>query len=169
MAYISTADPFPEIEEFIEVTENSYADRAQFFHYPFMSMKDGFARFIDETGVKAILVGLRRTDPYGGTSLSIIFSCSNIVAEAEDLMPTDNGWPPFLRVHPLLDWRYDDIWEYIACNGLQYCNLYERGYTSLGDVNDSIPNPALQLPDGSFRPAKELTDSSKERDSRIRR
>ena len=66
VAYISTAAPFREIEEFIRDTEDRYKDGVSFLKYPFMSMREGFAQFIDDTGVKAILVGLRRSDPYGG-------------------------------------------------------------------------------------------------------
>ena len=84
-------------------------------------------------------------------------------------MQTDNGWPAFLRVHPLLEWQYADIWAYIDAHALPYCCLYDRGYTSLGDVNDSIPNPLLQRPDGNFSHARELSEPSRERDSRIKR
>lgn len=58
--------------------------------------------------------------------------------------------------------------------GIEYCELYDLGYTSLGGVNDTRPNPALRVPvagDGegdvertyTCRPAYELDDGAKER------
>src|SRR5262249_51208056 len=38
----------------------------------------------------------RRTDPHG--------------ARLRPFHPTDPAWPPLMRVHPVLDWRYAEIW-----------------------------------------------------------
>jgi phosphoadenosine phosphosulfate reductase len=38
-----------------------------------------------------------------------------------------------VRVHPLLHWSEDDIWLYIKSNDIPYCELYDKGYKSLGD------------------------------------
>ena len=37
------------------------------------------------------------------------------------------------RVHPLLDWGEEDVWLYIKSNKIPYCDLYDKGYKSLGD------------------------------------
>lgn len=39
-----------------------------------------------------------------------------------------------IRVHPILHFMEKDIWEYIKKNNLPYCELYEKGYRSLGCV-----------------------------------
>jgi FAD synthetase len=45
-----------------------------------------------------------------------------------------------------------------------YCELYDRGYTSLGGTNDTLPNPALKIKgSNSFRPAHELIQDDEER------
>ena len=60
-------------------------------------MKEAFEDYLnDKKGVKAIFVGTRRTDPHGAT------------LEAFD--PTDRGWPAFMRIHPVIDWHYAEIW-----------------------------------------------------------
>lgn len=46
--------------------------------------------------VKAVFVGTRRTDPHG-TSLT-------------HFDPTDADWPQFMRVHPVIDWHYAEVW-----------------------------------------------------------
>lgn len=37
------------------------------------------------------------------------------------------------RVHPLLHWTEDDIWEYIKKNKVPYNPLYDQGYRSIGE------------------------------------
>lgn len=36
------------------------------------------------------------------------------------------------RYQPILDFTEEDIWNFILCEGLPYCSLYEQGYRSLG-------------------------------------
>jgi 3'-phosphoadenosine 5'-phosphosulfate sulfotransferase (PAPS reductase)/FAD synthetase len=60
-------------------------------------MKQAFAKYLeDNKHIKAILVGTRRTDPHGGLLTHF------------DM--TDGGWPRFMRVHPVIDWHYREIW-----------------------------------------------------------
>jgi FAD synthetase len=62
-----------------------------------MPMKEAFKVYLEEhKNVKAILVGTRRTDPHGHLLTHF------------DL--TDHGWPSFMRVHPVIDWHYAEIW-----------------------------------------------------------
>lgn len=64
-------------------------------------MKHGFAHYLEEKReqgkeIKAIFVGTRRTDPHG--------------ALLTHFDQTDSGWPAFMRVHPVIDWHYAEIW-----------------------------------------------------------
>ena len=95
--------------------------------------------------------------------------------------PTDPGWPSFLRVHPVINWTYEQIWEYLRRFNVPYCSLYDLGYgkhpaslllrftlntsryTSLGSTHNTYRNPALQDQNGEYKPAYELPDGSKER------
>jgi FAD synthetase len=100
---------------------------------------------------------------------------------------TDHGWPDFVRIHPVIDWHYAEIWAFIRHIGIKYCSLYDDGYTSLGGTNDTHPNPKLRTQgtklscdattttdDGdageggenfgiSYRPAYELVEDNEER------
>jgi len=40
--------------------------------------------------------------------------------------------PPHTRVHPILHFRELDIWAYIRKYNIPYCELYHKGYRSLG-------------------------------------
>lgn len=102
--------------------------------------------------VAAILLGTRRGDPN---------------ADGQDhFCPSSRGWPPFLRVNPVLDWGYGDVWRFLRVGQLPYCSLYDRGYTSLGSPATTAPNAALRRADGSFAPAHELSDGRLERQGR---
>ncbi|KAI9827142.1 MAG: hypothetical protein M1832_005278 [Thelocarpon impressellum] len=172
--YIISPSPFPEVDSF--VTSSSAAYHLDLAHYE-LPMKAAFELYLKERPrVKAILVGTRRTDPHGGTLGSFD--------------RTDHGWPDFMRVHPVLEWRYADIWtvritspgvlrmlmgQFIRHLDIPYCSLYDRGYTSLGGTNDTHPNPALrreavgQAADrGGYRAAYELVDDEAERLGRDR-
>ena len=118
-------------------------------------MKNAFADYLlVKPEVKAIFVGTRRTDPHGGKLTHF------------DL--TDGGWPPFMRIHPVIDWHYTEIWEFIRHLEIPYCELYDMGYTSLGGTTDTNPNPALRIGEGRYKPAYELVEDDEERLGRDR-
>ncbi|KAJ5506906.1 FAD synthetase [Penicillium expansum] len=113
------------------------------------SFEDYLAR---HPGIRAIFVGTRRTDPHG--------------AQLTHFDRTDGGWPDFVRVHPVIDWHYAEIWAFIRHLDLKYCSLYDEGYTSLGGTSDTHPNPRLRTgaqADGQYLPAYQLTEDLEER------
>lgn len=63
--------------------------------------------------VRAFLVGTRRGDPHG--------------AKLGVRTLTDTDWPQFMRVHPILDWRYTDVWAFLRECKVPYCSLYDQG------------------------------------------
>lgn len=82
--------------------------------------------------------------------------------------PSSAWMPPFMRVNPIIDWTYGQVWHFLRLFELPYSDLYDNGYTSLGNINDTIPNPLLLKPSGeSYFPAYMLTDWSKERAGRL--
>lgn len=92
--YIEAEHPFDEVEEFVNSSAKTYSLS---LHKYAKSMKAAFADYLhDQSAVKAIFVGTRRTDPHG--------------EHLRHFDPTDSGWPSFMRIHPVIDWHYVDIW-----------------------------------------------------------
>jgi FAD synthetase len=153
--YIVPPNPFPAVTAFVQSSATTYHLALTQYAAP---MRDAFASYLaDFPTVRAIFVGTRRTDPHG--------------ARLTHFDPTDGGWPAFMRIHPVIDWHYADIWGFIREVGVEYCELYDMGYTSLGGTDDTHPNPALAVEDGGggkFRPAYELVEDEEERLGRDR-
>ncbi|CAN0538644.1 unnamed protein product [Ectocarpus sp. 12 AP-2014] len=78
--------------------------------------------------------------------------------------------PPFMRVNPVIDWNYAQVWAFLRDFELPYCSLYDEGYTSLGNLDNTFPNPYLRKRASSaaeeYLPAYMLSDWSMERAGR---
>ncbi|KAI0132445.1 putative FAD synthetase, partial [Xylariales sp. AK1849] len=148
--YIRPPAPFLEVDSFVASSTSTYHLDLVTSDQP---MKQALAEYLQELyEVKAMFVGTRRTDPHGG--------------ELEFFQMTDGNWPRFMRVHPVIDWHYREVWAFIRALDIPYCPLYDKGYTSLGGTDDTHPNPALRAESGreeGFRPAYELTEDREER------
>ncbi|GBG34885.1 FAD synthase [Hondaea fermentalgiana] len=140
--YFQKKDEFPEMHAFVDQIKEKYGITVDI--YP-SSYKEGLA-MMEAAGFKAVLMGQRRTDPYAA-DLSHFTHCSP-------------GWPDIVRINPILNWTYRTIWAFLRGCELEYCKLYDQGYTSLGSIHTTKKNPKLH--DGnSSRPAYELDDGDK--------
>lgn len=148
--YIKNEAPFPEAEKFIKQTALSY-------NLDLVVIQSGMKEALEslrkeKPGIKACLMGTRRHDPYS--------------SKLRSFSPTDQSWPCFMRILPILDWTYDEVWEFIKLLHIPYCSLYDQGFTSLGSQENTRPNPVLLKDDGTYLPAFYLHDESRERDGR---
>ena len=81
--------------------------------------------------VKGILIGTRRTDPYCG----VFFVPHWVVNGVGDFLtdklgfrnPTDKGWPDFVRINPIIEWSFSDVWTFLKRLDVPYCSLYDQG------------------------------------------
>ena len=82
------------------------------------SFKEGLKSVIDHYGTRAVILGVRRSDPQG--------------ANLEPHTPSTPDFPPFMRILPLLEWTYGDVWDFISVFQISYCCLYDEGYDLWG-------------------------------------
>ncbi|ROW01135.1 hypothetical protein VSDG_02635 [Cytospora chrysosperma] len=152
--YIVSPSPFAEVDAFVGESVARYHLELCRYGLP---MRAALGAYLEERPrLRAVFVGTRRTDPHG--------------AALAHFDPTDAGWPAFVRVHPVIDWHYAEIWAFIRHLGIPYLSLYDQGYTSLGGTKDTHPNPLLKRADDAegFRPAYELLEDNEERLGRDR-
>ena len=145
-------DNFPELTAFIESSVRRYGIR-NFHEVREHSIKAGLDRIhLVCPSVEAIFLGVRATDPF--------------CARLRPFQPTDKGWAPLVRVSPILQWSYSNVWSYLRAMHVPYCCLYDAGYTSLGKKSETVQNPLLLKSPGVYYPAHMLKDESAERRGR---
>ena len=143
-------DEFPTVNTFVNDTLDAYG--LSCYRIQKMGFADGLRQVIEQSGSGAFVLGTRATDPNAGGQ--------------QAFEPSSDWMPPFMRVNPVLNWEYAHVWTFLREFGLPYCSLYDQGYTSLGKMSNTLPNPALLRPDGTYGAARDLQDESLERAGR---
>lgn len=155
--YFESPCAFPEINSFTYDTASTYGIKLDIIRSDF---KSGLEALLKANPIRAIFLGVRIGDP--------------TAVGQEQFSPSSPGWPPFMRVNPILDWSYRDVWAFILTCKVKYCSLYDQGYTSIGSIYDTVPNALLCISASSkdkekFRPAYLLSDGRLERAGRAKK
>jgi FAD synthetase len=141
VVYFFKPGDFAEMTAFMRET-------ARTFRFPIRELDlGGFKQGLEalqSQGVRGVLMGQRRTDPY---------------APQAEFASTSPGWPDMMRINPILDLDYAGVWAFLRACGLTYCSLYDEGYTSLGSKDETSKHPQLVSPDSKPRPAHSLQDA----------
>ena len=148
---------FPEIMSFVNNTVKQYDLGIVTFDCTH-SFSDGLSILVKDSLPlpSAFVLGTRSDDPNAGSQGKF--------APSSEWMGV-----PFMRVNPILDWTYGHVWHLLRLFKLPYCSLYDKGYTSLGNMKDTVPCSALARPQGGFWPAYMLTNYSHERAGRTKK
>lgn len=146
--FLQSNDEFPEMKKYINDVKDYW--NHEFETIETSSLKEGLSKIINKYSMKAIFLGVRKSDPEGKNSH--VFE------------PTSNGYPKAMRVLPILHWDYKDIWQYIDKLKIPVCELYNKGYTSIGSPSKTRPNPQLyDLVTKKYKHARELRNGNLER------
>ena len=159
LVYFDASDDFDEVRRFVSATCAETDRRGDFLVEP-MACDVGFIKGLEALVARsrprplAFVLGTRVGDPNCG--------------DQKAFEPSSDWMPPFMRVNPILDWTYGDVWAFLRTFHIPYCSLYDDGYTSLGSVPTTTRNPALARGDGdAHAPAYLLEDWSLERAGRV--
>jgi len=148
---INNNKDFEELNNYINKTSKLYNIELIEYH----DYKLAIENLKEQYNVDGIIMGNRKTDP----------GCEKLTTFKE----TDNGWPKIIRINPLLNWTYKDVWDYIISNDIDCCELYKKGYTSIGNRYNTFPNYYLfQSIEKGYKHAKYLSDETIERLCRIK-
>ncbi|GMH72292.1 hypothetical protein TL16_g05878 [Triparma laevis f. inornata] len=157
--YFYNPSEFPEIITLLSKTSQSLSlDLLTLKNCDFVSGLDFITKAGSEPGDRnsmSFVLGTRIGDP----------NCKN----QNKFEPSSDWMPPFMRCNPILEWSYGSVWSFLRTFNLDYCSLYDEGYTSLGKIEETFKCPALENDDGSFSPAYMLKDYNMERAGRRKR
>ncbi|CAM9150612.1 unnamed protein product [Ectocarpus sp. 4 AP-2014] len=130
LIYFENDREFPEVEALV-------ADSVKRFDLELSRYKTGFVEGLKQRMAEGgsekcygFVLGTRKGDPNCGVQTSFT--------------PSSDWMPPFMRVNPVIDWNYGQVWAFLRDFELPYCSLYDEGYTSLGNLDNTFPNPYLR-------------------------
>lgn len=127
--YAKLPEHFDEEAKFVDETIARY--NLKLVQYSAATLKESLQQFkADYPSVEAIFIGTRKDDLKQGTEL-------------KSSALTDQGWPRFMRIHPILEWSYQQVWDFIRTHNVPYCDLYNQGYSSLGARTNTLKNTNL--------------------------
>ena len=110
--YYPTSDGFPELHAFVgRMAGECDLDMIEYRDVDFMS---GLRDCIDNKGARAFVMGTRKDDPAG--------------KGLHPFSPSSRGWPAFMRVNPILEWEFEDVWDFIRVR----FRRHRRGWAYLG-------------------------------------
>ena len=146
-------EEFPEVHDFVEETKSRYD--LESIEVNSGDLRAGLESIVaHHPEVQAIFMGTRSTDPNAGW---MDYFCR-----------TSPGWPQVDLVAPILHMKYAELWSIINELNVEVCEMYKRGYTSIGHVSDTVANPALLTENGTYLHADQLKDESLERLGRLK-
>lgn len=104
-----------------------------------VSMADAFEEYLKiHPETKAIVIGIRHTDPFA--------------ENLKTIQRTDPNWPDFVRLQPFLHWKLASVWSFLLYANEPICGIYSMGFTSIGSINNTLPNPYLKIQPNSNKP-----------------
>lgn len=153
--YAQLPNHFQEELDFVSETVKRY--NLKLLQYSNSSLKESLKQLKqDAPQIEGIFIGTRRDDFESGAMM-------------QHMAPTDNNWPQYMRINPIMNWSYSQVWDFIRELQVPYCDLYNQGYSSLGTRMNTTKNSSLlRYKDGQayYLPAWHLTSSIEERRSR---
>lgn len=144
IVYLDTGQEFDEIKDFVKKIAQSWKlDLRKEGLTPKM-LKDYLAIKSKEEkgeGIRRLKIDLIETvvKKYKIKALSVGIRWDEHPARSSEAYFSSRETPNHIRVHPILHFTEDDVWEYIKKYRVPYVSLYDKGYRSLGEKDFTKP------------------------------
>ena len=103
-----------------------------------MVEKNGYNLFYAATEMRKLCCGVRKVEPLG-RALSTLDGWMTGLRREQGVtrvsvpkIEIDAGHNGILKLNPIADWTWDQLWDYIRANDVPYNELHDRGYPSIG-------------------------------------
>ena len=103
-----------------------------------MVRENGLNLFYNSVELRKLCCGVRKVEPLNRalkdldawmTGLRREQAVTRVDVRKVEL---DKDHGDIVKINPLVDWSYDDVWDYIRKNNLPYNRLHKQGYPSIG-------------------------------------
>jgi len=99
---------------------------------------NGMNLFYQSIGNRKLCCGIRKVHPLNKmlvtldgwiTGLRSDQTQNRADAKKIEIDDQHNG---IVKINPIIDWKWEQVWDYINANKIPYNKLYDKGYTSIG-------------------------------------
>ena len=87
---------------------------------------------------RMVMTGIRRAESYSRSGRKMVETCYKDTTKR--------------YMNPIIDWKDEDIWEYINKNNIPYCKLYDEGYKRLGCLFCPMESNKMRIKETSKYP-----------------
>ena len=99
---------------------------------------NGMNLFYDSVENRKLCCEIRKVHPIGRILKTLDGWISGLRRDQTDIRSSvkmieiDQSYGGILKINPIIDWTWDQIWNYIKKNNLPYNTLLDKGYPSIG-------------------------------------
>ena len=103
-----------------------------------MVRENGLNLFYNSVELRKLCCGVRKVEPLkralkGLDAWMTGLRREQTVTRADvHRIELDEDHGNIIKINPLVDWSYDDVWDYIGRNSVPYNRLHKKGYPSIG-------------------------------------
>jgi phosphoadenosine phosphosulfate reductase len=103
-----------------------------------MVRENGLNLFYNSVELRKLCCGIRKVEPLNRALKNLDAWMTGLRREQAvtrvDVrkVELDKDHGNIVKINPLVDWSYDDVWDYIRRNNVPYNRLHKQGYPSIG-------------------------------------
>jgi phosphoadenosine phosphosulfate reductase len=103
-----------------------------------MVRENGLNLFYNSVQLRKLCCGVRKVEPLSRALKDLDAWMTGLrreqaVTRADvHKIEVDRDHGNIIKINPLVDWSYDDVWDYIRKNNVPYNRLHKQGYPSIG-------------------------------------